>query len=336
MAAHNAAEHLTEAIDSILGQSFRDFEFLIVDDASSDATPDMLARAARSDPRIRLLRLDENHRLAGALNRGLEIAEGRYIARMDADDVSAPGRLARQVGYLEAHPETILVGCSVDYIDAAGRHLRRSRRPRDGAAVRWLVRFQPAIPHPSFLFRRATPDGTALRYDAALAVAQDYDFVVRALDHGEAVCLPDRLLKYRQHAKAVSRTRYLEQGRVARQVGTAYQRRTLPEEVFEALADMRACFFDLAEAGPERCGRVLAGAQAMLAHDLATMPGRATWLRRQTAQLAFWALRRGGAGRAATLGAFARHGRGLMGPAAMRALETSGLLPAALCAEPEI
>jgi hypothetical protein len=255
---------------------------------------------------------------------------------MDADDIARPERLERQVAFLDTRPEVMLAGCSVTYIDAAGRRLRTTRRARDAAAVRWLLRFQPAIPHPTFLFRRLCPDGTALRYDPAYPVAQDYDFVCRAIAHGEAVCLPDTWLDYRVHPNATSRRKFAEQGQAARRIGEAYQRRTLAPEVFEALADLRACYFDLAAATPARRRGILAGARAMLRADLAAMPDRRPWLSRQTAQMAVWAMQRGGAGRLSILGVLALSGADMVAPAILRGLEIKDMLPRGLRSDPVV
>src|SRR5580700_1874042 len=107
MSVYNGERFIREAIDSVLSQTLRDWELIVVDDASTDSTRDILVEYR--DPRIRLLRNETNQKQAVCSNRGIAVASGRYIARLDADDVSLPSRLADQVSYLDAHPEVAMV-----------------------------------------------------------------------------------------------------------------------------------------------------------------------------------------------------------------------------------
>jgi glycosyltransferase involved in cell wall biosynthesis len=118
MSVHNDLRYLPQAVDSILRQSFDGFEFLILDDGSTDGSADYLRRL--TDPRVRLVRNETNLGLTRSLNGGLDLAGGEFIARMDADDVVMPERLARQVAFLQAHPDTGIVGSSRVLIDEAG------------------------------------------------------------------------------------------------------------------------------------------------------------------------------------------------------------------------
>lgn len=328
MAVHNGETYLRQAIDSMLGQSIADFEFLIVDDASTDGTATLLAEAAARDPRIRVVTLAENLGLAGALNAGLEQARGEFVARMDADDVSHPDRLAQQLAALTADPGLLLVGASVAYIDPAGQVTRTTRRARDPWAIRWMLRFQPAVPHPTFLFRRCLPDGTPVRYDPACRLAQDYELVCRLVEHGEAACLGDVLLDYRVHEGAVSVARIAEQRAQAARIATAYQARVLPGPLFAALEPVRSLMFGPGAAEPARIRAAVAGLKAMLAHDIAEAPERRVWLERQTAQLAIWMLQRAGASRGTILRTLAGPARRFAWPALLRLLEVKGVIPA--------
>src|SRR5260221_3087417 len=119
MAFHNDAPFIAEAIDSILNQTYGDFEFVIVNDASNDGSRDIVA--CYTDPRIRLLDNPTNLRLARSLNRGLEAARGALVARLDANDVARPDRLEKQMRFMHDHPEIALVGGQYELIDTRGR-----------------------------------------------------------------------------------------------------------------------------------------------------------------------------------------------------------------------
>lgn len=337
LATHNGARYIEEAIASIRAQTLRDIEILVIDDASSDETPGILARLAAEEPRMRVIRTPENLRLAGALNFGLGHVRAPYVARMDDDDIALPERLEVEKRFLDAHPGITLVGTSIDWIDGEGHVLRRTVRSRDSFANRWQVRFALALSHPTFMFRPVLPDGSPLRYDPACRVSQDHELVCRLLlAGGEVACLPDVLLKYRTHPASVSSRRLNEQMAVARDFCVPYQRAELPAPVVEALAPLRELYFDFAPATPDRVAGAFAGARAMLAHDVAAHPDRARWLRRQTGQLLAWSLRRGGAsGREVAL-AFLRHAPGLMPDLGLRALETKKWLPTALHSDPDV
>src|SRR5687768_10604451 len=128
MSVYNGARYLSQSIESILAQTFSDFEFIIIDDCSSDSTPQILNEYARQDSRIRIIRNSENKGLTASLNIGLTQAQGRYIARQDADDISLPQRFEKQIHYLEAHPETIVVSSNIGIIDNTGQYLDTLKR----------------------------------------------------------------------------------------------------------------------------------------------------------------------------------------------------------------
>lgn len=335
LAVHNGQRYLEDALRSIMVQTLRDIEILVVDDCSDDDTPAILARLAAEDTRIRVLRAPENLRLAGALNHGLDHARGAYVARMDDDDFSFPERLDIEKRFLDAHPDITLVGSSIEWMDEDGRSLRRSVRARDSFAVRWTVRFFLNVSHPTFMFRRTLPDGTPLRYDRRWRLTEDHDFVCRLLQAGgQVVCLPDVLLRYRFHAKSVSRSKFHDQMAEAAEIGAAFQRAELPDEIYTALAPLRACYFHFAPATPDQVAGAFRGAMAMLAHDIARHPERAAWLRRQTAQFLVWALGRGNISKPALAGAFLRHAPTLIPALGLRLLETKGLLPGFMNSDP--
>lgn len=195
MPVHNAMPYLDEGIQSILGQTFRDFEFVILDDASTDGTTGALGEWEKKDSRIRLHRSEQNLGLSGSSNLVVKLARAPLIARMDADDVSRPERLMRQWEVMKTLPDVALVGTLCDGIDAAGRRVR----PRD----RWrLVRRSefPPFPHGSVMFRRAVFEEVG-GYNEEYASAEDQELFLRIARNKRVVVLPDVLYHYRYHQR---------------------------------------------------------------------------------------------------------------------------------------
>ncbi len=215
MAVYNGEQHLREAVESILGQTLSDFEFIIVDDASTDGTAVILSTFAAEDARIRLVRNDKNMGLTRSLNRGLAQSRAPIIARMDADDSCHPDRLARQVAFLDANPDHLLVGSGYRSVDGEGRTRYLKLNPLDDFALRWMARFRTPMVHPSFCFRATYPDGQPVRYCETFRVAQDYGIIGDLLRHGKAASIGDPLVDYRMHAENISSTRRDDQNRTA-------------------------------------------------------------------------------------------------------------------------
>jgi glycosyltransferase involved in cell wall biosynthesis len=201
MPAWNAQAYLSESVASILGQTLRDLELIVVDDGSDDSTPELLAGWAARDPRLRVIRHPERRGVVAAANRSLEAAGGKYVARMDADDVALPERLARQVAYLDAHPEIFLVGSDAILIDAAGRVLGRRRVASRPERIAEVLPQRNCIIHPTALFRREP----RFEYREKMHYVEDYDLCLRLLTRGERLAnLPVPLLRYRRHAESLS------------------------------------------------------------------------------------------------------------------------------------
>ncbi len=198
----NGLPHLQEALDSLAAQTFQDFVTLVVDDGSDDGTRELLCRL--QPRRVQIVRT-ERAGLATTLNRGLHMIDTPLVARHDAADRSRPDRLARQVAYLDAHPDVGLVATSVRYIDADGREVENEwtkvvRRDIDPAtspaAIRALMPLTCCITHGSVMARRElllTGGG----YRAAFAPAEDYDLWLRALPAWRFAKLPERLYEQR-------------------------------------------------------------------------------------------------------------------------------------------
>jgi hypothetical protein len=200
MSVYNGERYLREAMDSILNQTFRDFEFIIIDDASTDGTAGILQ--GYDDPRIVLLTNANNIGLTESLNRGLGSARGKYIARMDADDISLPKRLEKQVAYLDAHPEVGLLGTWAEVIDDEGAKLSTLCLPTDTLSIKWFLLFGSCIVHSTAMFRLAL--ARRLGGYGPFRYAQDRDLWLRMSQEAEAVQLPEVLLQCRLHADAIS------------------------------------------------------------------------------------------------------------------------------------
>jgi glycosyltransferase involved in cell wall biosynthesis len=194
MPVHNALPFLDHSIRSILDQTLKDFEFVILDDASTDGSTELLREWSRRDSRISLHESKERLGLAGSSNAVVAKARAAIVARMDADDVAHPDRLRRQWNVIAIRPEVAVVGTLCNGIDATGREVR----PRD----RWrLVRRSAFIPFPhgSAMFRRAAFDQVG-GYDKASEGGEDQDLFSRMAARGAVLTLPDVLYSYRYHS----------------------------------------------------------------------------------------------------------------------------------------
>ena len=338
MAVRNGAEHLEDAVASILGQSFGDFEFVIVDDGSDDATPAILHGKSKSDARVRLIQNKMNSGLTRSLNRALEIARAPIIARMDADDISAPERLARQVAFLEANPDHILVSSSYRAIDGKGRTLYVKRKPADDYCVRWWLRFRMCLEHPATCFRARFPDGTPIRYDESYRVAQDYELFSRLALVGKMAVLPEVLFNYRVHDANITSTRKIEQKTNVLRIATANQRRAFEAGTVEALAPLMQSFMLFAPAERGALRPVVDALTRISDADIARDPGRRHWIRRQTAEVLAHALLRNGGGLRdpGFLVAFCATARHLLPALIMRNLENRNVLPGFLESHPTV
>ena len=178
MSVYNGGRFLGQAIESILGQSHSDFEFIVIDDGSSDDSADTIA--SYRDARLRLVRHTENAGLATRLNEGFALASGRYIARMDADDVSLPNRFARQIKFMKAHA---YVGACGTWVDVAGDGVsQRWEYPPVHKAIHARLLFDCAMAHPTVMFDRIRLQKARLSYDSSYPCAQDYDLWCLAVE----------------------------------------------------------------------------------------------------------------------------------------------------------
>jgi glycosyltransferase involved in cell wall biosynthesis len=201
----NGARFLSAAIESILAQSYPDFEYVIVDDASTDASAAIIAGFAAQDSRIRLLTNPAQLGPAVALNRALAAAQGDYVAVLDHDDLALPERLARQVAFLDTQPEVGAVGAQVRIIDEAGAVIREQPYPAHPAVARWQVLFGASLLHSASMYRRRLLQQLG-GYSAAHPYLCDYELLARLAEVSQIVNLPDTLACYRRSATQVSAT----------------------------------------------------------------------------------------------------------------------------------
>ena len=337
MPVYNGMRHLSAAIDSILTQTLVDFEFIIIDDASTDGTPDILAEYLRRDSRIRVLRNETNLGLTPTLNRALQVACAPIIARMDADDISAPERLERQVAFLEAKPDHLFVTTSYRAIDDAGRTLYVKVKPADDSRLRWLMRFRMCLEHPSACFRPRFPDGSPVQYDESFAVGEDYDLFARLLAAGKGAILREVLFEYRKHPTNISNTRGKEMRSNYIRVALQVQQRDLTGHIADGLAALLRCYILGEPATPWMVRDSARALDRMLAQDVASNPGTRVWMRRQAAGIFADAILRngGGFGSPRVVAAFLLHGRRHLWPLLWRALEDKGYLPTSLESFPD-
>jgi glycosyltransferase involved in cell wall biosynthesis len=197
LAVHNDQRHISLALESVLKQTAVDLELVVVDDASTDATPELLAAA--SDPRIVLLRNEQQLGLAASLNRGLDRTQGRYVARLDSDDIALPEWIASLLERIRAEPRVAIVGTGIVELDAEGRPGPVHRLARGPEALRWQALFSAPFFHSTILLDRERLDAHGLRYDPVYLESEDYDLWARLLAVEDGDNLPDPLVLRRMH-----------------------------------------------------------------------------------------------------------------------------------------
>lgn len=229
MAVKDGERHLPRALASVIEQTYGEFEFVVVNDGSTDGTAGILAACA--DPRLTVVANERCLGLTRSLNRGLARSRGRLVARMDADDVCLPFRLERQVEHLEAHPEIDFLGTWTVEIDDGDVVTGGFSVDPWPASVAFRLAWMNVIYHPTLTMRREALDAIG-GYDESLPYAQDHDLVARAVLAGRTVAvLPERLLLYRRGAGQVTKSAADEQARCGLTVRRRYLSRLLGEPV---------------------------------------------------------------------------------------------------------
>jgi glycosyltransferase involved in cell wall biosynthesis len=236
LAVHNTERYVAAAVNSILAQTLRDFELILIDDGSTDRSSQICKQLADGDSRIRLIS-QSNRGLTKSLNEGIASATSPLIARMDADDLSLPERFEKQVAYMNAHPECICLGSRVTLIDEYDSPIRESdhKLTHEEIDAELLKGIGWAIVHPAAMMR-----ADALRaiggYDEQYRTAQDLDLFLRLAEHGKLANLPEPLVQYRQHLESVNFAKAQQQANLKEQiVQAACKRRGLPAPDFSKL-----------------------------------------------------------------------------------------------------
>jgi glycosyltransferase involved in cell wall biosynthesis len=203
IAAYKDLRFLDAAVASVTNQTFHDLELVLVDDCTAQG--DIFARQAARDPRIRVLTNEANLGAMEAANRGIRVARGDIIARLDADDIARPERIARLVASLDADPELAIVGTNFLNIDENGRHGTINRMPETDIDIRWTLLFRNPFCHSTVAFRLRCFDAAG-GYNPAWKASGDHEFWYRLLAHGRAANIQEILLDYRVNPRGVSAT----------------------------------------------------------------------------------------------------------------------------------
>jgi glycosyltransferase involved in cell wall biosynthesis len=213
MPVYNGEQYLPEAMESILNQSFTDFEFLIINDGSTDQSVSIIN--SYPDPRIQLVENEGNIGLVHTLNRGIDLTKGEFIARMDCDDISMPDRLSKQLALMEQHPEVGVCGGWIEYF--MGRQLLMDFPVSDEDIKQALLSYNP-MAHPAVMIRVKVIKTNHIYYDPEYQHVEDYELWARLAAITCFINIPEVILKYRIHPEQIGRIYSAEQVRVLKKI----------------------------------------------------------------------------------------------------------------------
>ena len=203
MPAYNAEKYIGEAIESILNQTFTDFEFIIVNDGSTDNTAKIIEEYAAKDKRIKFVNNSKNKGLISVLNEGLDLCHGEYIARMDSDDIALPERFAKQVAYMDMHPECGVCGTWAKKFGAGIKENNLMKYQEKVKLLDFLI-YGSLVIHPSSVIRKSVLVDNNIKYDSKYKYAEDYALWIEIVKYAEIHNLQEVLLNYRWHDSNVS------------------------------------------------------------------------------------------------------------------------------------
>lgn len=228
-------EMLSKAVNSILEQTYQDFEFIIIDDCSTDASVEYLA--SLQDKRVKVIRNSQNLGITKSLNVGLSHARGKYIARMDSDDNCLPERLEKQLAFMEANPEVIVCGTWIQAFGDASYTTKRVIPEREYLRCSFLFGNAYGLCHPTAFFRGDMLRKHGIRYDEDLPTAQDYGMWTTCAEYGEIANVEEVLFRYRVHNGQISVAKRQLQMQCALRVQTTILRQLIPN-IMEQQAKM--------------------------------------------------------------------------------------------------
>lgn len=203
MTAYNAEEYIGLAIESILDQTYKNFEFIIVEDCSKDDTWKIIQEYAKKDKRIVATRNEVNLNAGGSSNKGLKLCKGKYVVRMDADDWSFPDRIEKQVAFMEENRSVVSSGGTIIICDEDLEEITEREYPKNCKEIEKLILRLNPVPHPASIWRKETIDKTN-GYPPKLGMSEDYALTLDIAQYGELANIEDTLIKYRVHKKSAS------------------------------------------------------------------------------------------------------------------------------------
>ena len=236
MSCYNRESYVRDAIESILNQTYTDFEFIIIDDCSTDKTPEIIQEYADKDNRIIFIRNQENMDYNYNLRKGFKIAKGEYIARMDDDDISLPERFEKQVSYLDQHPDITVLGT---FIKTFGElEIESWITETDSDVLNVLMNFHNPMCHPSVMIRKSFLQEHDLTYSPKELYAEEYDLWKNIiLNGGKLANLPEELVRYRTHKNNISQVRWNIQQETAYRVSKQLLTRFFNDKEYKRIKD---------------------------------------------------------------------------------------------------
>lgn len=203
MPCYNTGIYLRESIESILNQTFCDFELIIIDDCSHDDSVEIIKKYAKDDFRIILIRNSKNLGISRTMNEGLKISRGKYITRMDSDDISLPQRFEKQVSFLDKNEDYSLCSVNISTMDSNGLLLSESLFERTNIPLEWLFLWKNPIANAPAMYRKSLVDTSFIMFEETLKIAEDYDFLCRNILNTKYFYIDENLYKYRIHSKSI-------------------------------------------------------------------------------------------------------------------------------------
>lgn len=235
MTVYSNEHYLRESIDSILAQSYTNFEFIIVKEFGSDEnTCQILAEYAAKDNRIKIIENLTKLGFAASLNRGIDEAKGKYIARMDGDDISLPQRFKYQVAFMEKHPDVLVCGGRIKFLFMGENHFANFLRnrvinyPRETKEIRNYILFSCPFAHPSVMFNREILNKNRLRYNENIQT-EDYELWSRIVFGYQVANMPKQLIRYRQHGGNATATASSKVSESTNRIRACIIKRFIPE-----------------------------------------------------------------------------------------------------------